>query len=163
MIKQAWQIDVGNTINGQPVIGKGRVGNNDAFEFNLMVMDKDGYITLLTVSGNTEIMVDDCMAEPNPILKWGGEIKLNPKWNGEIAIGKPSYCDLVWHRTSDVLPIIDGRYLICTGVAMWPVIAHICVCRPDVIWSRLIKGTHERIDTDEVYWWAEIPLPREKS
>ena len=163
MIKQAWQIDVGNTINGQPVIGKGRVGNNDAFEFNLMVMDKDGYITLLTVSGNTEIMVDDCMAEPNPILKWGGEIKLNPKWNGEIAIGKPSYCDLVWHRTSDVLPIIDGRYLVCTGVAMWPVIAHICVCRPDVIWSRLIKGTHERIDTDEVYWWAEIPLPREES
>ena len=101
--------------------------------------------------------------DSEPTLKWGGEIKLNPEWNGEIAIGKPSYCELVWHRTSDVLPIIDGRYLICTGVAMWPVIAHICVCRPDVIWSRLIKGTHERIDTDEVYWWAEIPLPREKN
>ena len=140
--------------------------------WEIRIMNRDECVASVRVPEYTGIDV-------SPIYEGCSKNEPILKWSGEIAMGKPSYCtdpfdpnewrdprwrihELVWHRASDVLPIIDGRYLICTGVAMWPVIAHICVCRPAVIWSRLIKGTHERVDTDEVYWWAEIPLPVEE-
>ena len=99
----------------------------------------------------------------SPVYEGCSEIKLDSKWNGEIAIGKPFYSELVWHKATDTLPIIDGRYLVCTKAAKWPIIAHACTCQSCIIWSRLIRGTHELIETDEVYWWAEIPLPEEES
>ena len=59
MIKKAWEVEIGDTINGQLVIGLGRQG----WYFTLIIMDKLGCITELGLIGNAEIMVDNCQDE----------------------------------------------------------------------------------------------------
>jgi len=155
MIKTIWDVEIGDTINGCTVVGRGKQGKAD--EYYLLVMNKIGHIQTLVFELGISFMIDDYMTDPEPDLKWGGE----------IVMGKLSRHELVWHKTSDALPPTDGRYLVCTNEAQWPIIAEAAICQfatghPVVIWSRLIKGTRERIAA-EVYWWAEIPLPVDES
>jgi len=156
MIKTIWDVEIGDTINGCTVVGRGKQGQPD--DYYLLVMNKSGHIQTLMFEVGISLMVDDCMTDPNPTLKWGGE----------IIMGKPLRCELAWHRIIDILPSVDGRYLVCAQTTKYPIIAEATVCRSavgylTVIWSRLIRGTHERIAENDVYWWAEIPLPADES
>ena len=138
--------------------------------WEIRVKNGDECIASVRVLGYTGIdicPVYERCGDSEPTLKWGGEIKLNPEWNGEINIGKPSSRELVWHKTRDVLPSTYGKYLICTDITQWPIIAEATIelngngCNT-VAWSRSIKHTRERIPTHNVHWWARIPLPVDK-
>jgi len=150
MIKSIKDVNISDVVNGNTIIGKYAAAGD---WITLVYFDETG-LRKMSFPRHAEIMVDNCMADTKPTLKWGGE----------IVTGKPFHCELLWHRTRDVLPPTDGRCLICTKQAKHPIIAEITICHTltgdaYVVWSRLIKGTHERIAEDDVYWWAWIPLP----
>ena len=141
IVKAVYEVGIGDTINGQSVVGMCKVKEYQTYNYHLLVMDKDGYICMLTLPQQTRIRVDDCTT-----------VKSLPESTPESPA-----TDLSWHRISDDPPLEDGRYLVCSKQAVYPVIAHVCVCEYPPIWSRLIEGVHKRLD--EVEWWAEIPLP----
>ena len=111
-------------------------------------------IASVTVPEYTQVDVSpvyERCGESEPALRWSGEIKLNPKWDGEIAMGKPPCSKVVWHRVDEVLPSKSSNYLGST-------------IGRNTTWCFSFDVEHSEWRlygkiTREVFFWTEIPVP----
>jgi len=131
MIKSIKDVNVDDIIWGELVADK-FVGDEGWITLVLMGRSRDLY--KITFPRHATVVVDDCM----------------------VGLGLP----LVWHKASEKSPPQNGRYVVFSEKGRFPVVAQADFCRApeDVFWSYMEGGTQKNC-TDNVYWWAEVPMP----